>query len=295
MRKLIISMISLIIVIILGLSFDAISKENTIVIGTKDYPEQILLGEMLSLLIEEYTDLEVEKKFGYEIEEIHEPLMKGEIDLYPEYTGTGWGATLKKPLIYNKDILYQEVKKAYAKEFDVEWLDRYGYNNAFGLVMKNDKAKEQGIYSYSDLALKSRPLIIGGESSFFNRVDAYPGLEEKYGFEFKNKMILDINAKYDVIDIGEVDVIDVGTTDGLLRKYDLILLYDDQEYFTPYEPATIIRKDTLEEHPELEEVLNKLGGQITDEEMSRLNYLVTNSDLDVNEIAKLFLQSKGLL
>lgn len=280
---------------ILLFSLNSKSQENTIKIGTKDFTEQYLLGEMLALLIEEYTDLEVERKFGYELEEIYDPLFKGEIDLYPEYTGTGWGAVLEKPFIYNPDILYQEVKKDYDKEFDIKWLERYGFNNTFGLAMKNDQVIEKGILSYSDLALKGSQLSIGAAPSYYTRKDAYPGLEQKYGFNLNQISYESIDEKYEAINGEEVDVIDVNTTDGLLEQYDLELLVDDQNYFAPYEAATVIRKDTLEKYPELEDVLNKLGGQITNEVMSMLNYLAENSDLSIEEIAKFFLQSKGLL
>lgn len=295
-KKVIGTFIGMIIILtIISLSLGAKSEDNTIVIGAKDFPEQYLLGEMLAILIEEHTDLDVERKFGYGLEDIYEPLFEGEIDLYPEYTGTGWAVVLDKPFIYNPNILYQEVKRGYDKEFDVKWLDRFGFNNTFGLAMKNDQAIEKGIYTYSDLALKGRPLSIGAASTYYNRKDAYPGLVEQYGLELNKKRYEDINEKYDAINSGEVDVIDVNTTDGLLETYDLRLLVDDQNYFAPYEAATIIRKDTLEKHPELEEVLNKLGGQITNEEMSMLNNLMESSDMEIDEIARLFLQSKGLI
>lgn len=297
MNKVILSLIGIsIIIAVIFFSLNSKSKENTIVIGSRNFPEQYILGEMLAQLIEEYTDLEVEKNFGYTLEEINELLLEGKIDLYPEYTGTGWGAVLEKVFIYNPDILYQEVKKAYDQEFDIKWLERYGFNNSYGLAMKNDKAIEDGILVYSDLTLKSRLQIFGSEIDFYTRKDGYPGLVEKYDFEFKDNRDFDnIIEKYQAINDDEVDVIDVFTTDGMLEKYDLLILNDDQNYFPPYEAATIIRNDTLERYPELITVLNKLGGQITNEEMSRLNYLEVNSDMETEEIARLFLQSKGLI
>ncbi|WP_242985435.1 glycine betaine ABC transporter substrate-binding protein [Vallitalea okinawensis] len=287
--------ISLIIGIIVGFTMQTSPDENTVVVGAQNFTEQYILGEMLALLIEEYTDLNVEKKFGYSIEDVHQPFMEGEIDMYPEYTGTAWGGILEEPLIYQPDILYQEVKKVYEEDFNALWLDRYGFNNTYGLGMKEAQATEEGIYTYSDLALKSRPLTLGAERSFYLLQDAYPGLVEKYGFQFKDEKVLDIDKKYEALETGEVDVIDVFSTDGDLEQYNILLLIDDQNYFPPYEAATVIRMDILEEHPELEEILNKLGGQINNEEMAHLNYLVENSGMSPEEVARLYLTSKNLI
>lgn len=294
MRKKIFIVISIVVsIVLITFNLHVKSQEDRIIIGARDYAEQYILGEMLTLLIEEYTDLEVEQKFGYST--INVPITEGEVDLYPAYTGTGWAEELDRPFIYQPNILYQQVKKAYLEELDVLWLDRYGFNNTYGLAMRNQQAEDQGIYTYSDLALKGNPLIFGAEDRFYNREDGYPGLEKKYDFHFKEKKILDINKKYEAIDEGEVDVLEVFSTDGLLGEYDLYLLDDDQHYFPPYEAATIIRMDTLEKHPELEDVLNKLGGQINNEEMSQLNYIVENGEMDAKEAARLFLISKGLI
>ncbi|WP_157950188.1 glycine betaine ABC transporter substrate-binding protein [Vallitalea okinawensis] len=280
---------------IIAFTLHARSQNNKIIVGTKNFTEQYILGEMITLLIEEYTDLDVEQKFGYSIPDIHEPLLKGEIDLYPEYTSTGWVVILDEPFIYQPDVLYQEVKRVYDEDFDVVWLDRYGFNNTYGLAMRNDQALEEGIFTNSDLALKAKPFTLGAERNFYIREDGYPGLAKKYGFNFKDKLVFEIGEKYEAIDQGEVDVIDIFTTDGLLNEYDLYVLYDDQHFFLPYQAATIIRGDTLREHPELREVLNKLGGQINNEEMSRLNYLVENSEMEPREAARLYLVSKGLI
>lgn len=271
-------------------------KEGTITVGAKDYTEQYILGEMLAQLIENNTNLNVERKFGYPIEEIDEAFMAGEIDLYPEYTGTAWDDILKKDFVINHpDILYTEVSKVYEEELDTTWLGRYGFNNSYGLAMRSEEALDKGILTYTDLALKSAPLSIGGESSFFNRPNAYPGLKDAYGFNFDEVVVLPIEEKYDALDEQAVDVIDIFTTDGHLEERDLIVLEDDRQYFSPYEAATIIKNETLEQYPELYDVLNVLEGQISNEDMARLNYLVDIGGENVEDVARLFLVSKGLI
>lgn len=283
-------------IILLVITLHASSEdENRVVVGAQNFTEQYIVGEILAQLIEDKTDLQVERKFGYSIEDIHQPFLKGEIDLYPEYTGTAWGGILNKNLIYQPDVLYQELKKEYAQEFNATWLDRYGFDNTYGLAMRSEDAMKSGIYSYSDLALKSRPFVLGAERSFYILPDAYPGLEETYNFRFKDKKVLPIDKKYTAIEMGEVDVIDVFSTDGQLEEKDLFLLDDDQNYFPPYEAATVIRNETLEFHPELRDILNSLKDTITDEEMARLNYLVDVGGQEPAEVARLFLVSKGLI
>lgn len=292
-NKILIVVSAIVLMALITFSFHVQSQEDTIVIGARDYTEQYILGEMLTLLIEEYTDLEVEQKFGYSTVLI--PITEGEVDLYPAYTGTGWSVELGRPFIYQPDILYQQLKKASLEEQDILWLDRYGFNNTYGLAMKNQDVEDRGIYTYSDLALKGNPLIFGAEERFYMREDGYPGLVEKYGFQFKEDKVLDIERKYEAIEQGDVDILEVFSTDGLLEEYDLYVLDDDQHYFPPYEAATAIRMDVLEKHPELEEVLNKLSGQISNEEMSQLNYIVENGEMDAREAARVFLISKGLI
>lgn len=274
------------------------SEEDTVIIGSKPNTEGKILGEMLTLLVEEYTDLEVQQKLGIgpEFLAVHPALMNKEIDMYPEFTGDAWYNILdQKMQIANADVLYDRVKQKYLEELNIEWLDRYGYNSSFGLAMKRSKAEELGILSYSDLALKGNDLVFGAEFDFYDIKEGYPGLAEMYDFKFKDTVSMDFEDKYDALISDEVDVIPVFTTDGLIEEYDLLVLNDDRGYFPIAEPATVIRVDVLEEYPELKEVLNRLGGIMSAEDITQLNYLVDNENMDTKDVAKIYLQSKGLI
>lgn len=291
--------ISLIILsLIMIISLVACGKdEKKVVVASKPHAEQYILAEMITQLIETHTDIQVEQKLGIGggTANIHPAMEKGEIDIYPEYTGTGWLFVLKEELINDPEKLYIEVKAKYMEEYNIQWLDLYGFNNTYALAIKEPLADELGISSYSELAMKGKSLNFGAEYDFYEREDGFPGLESIYGLEFDDKIELDIGLKYEAIDSDEVDVINVFSTDGLLKKYDLTVLEDDKDFFPAYQPSTLVRSETLDQYPELEEVLNMLAGQISDEEMIQLNYLVEKENKDPKEVAKEFLMEKGLL
>lgn len=272
------------------------SKTKKVVIASKPMTEQYILAEMLTQLIEENTDIEVEQKLGIGggTSNIQPAMENGEIDIYPEYTGTGWLFVLKKDLINDPNELYEAVKKEYEDKYNIKWLGLYGFNNTFTLTIKKEKADELNIKNYSDLALKSKNLKFGAEYDFYEREDGYKGLEKIYGFKFKDKVELDIGLKYDAISADNVDVINAFSTDAMLKKYNLKVLEDNENFFPSYYATTLVREETLEEYPELEEVLNKLEGMISNEDMIQMNYEVEQEKKDPKEVATKFLISKGL-
>ena len=220
---------------------------------------------------------------------------KGEIDIYPEYTGTGWLFVLKKDLINDPNKLYEEVKKEYSMKYGIKWLGLYGFNDTYTLAIKKATADKFNINTYSDLAAKSNSLTFGAEPDFYEREDGYKGLEKTYGLNFKEKKQIDIGLKYEAINSGKVDVINAFSTDALLKKYDLKVLKDDKNFFPSYFASTLVREETFKKYPELEGVLNKLEGKISNEEMIKMNYKVENEKQDPKDVAKEFLKSKGLL
>lgn len=271
--------------------------EDTIVIASKPMTEQYILVEMLTILIEENTDLIVEQQLGIGggTSNIHPGMISGEIDMYPEYTGTGWLFVLEEELITDPEQLYQEVSQAYAEEFDIVWSEQYGFNNTYGLAVKQSLADEYNLETYSDLAAVSSELTLGAEYDFYEREDGYPGLEETYGFDFGTKSELDIGLKYQAIGSDEVDVINIFSTDGRLEEYNLKVLEDDLNFFPPYYAATLVRQEVLDKHPELEEVLAMMDNLISNEEMTRLNYLVEIEKIDPKTVAEEFLAEQGLI
>jgi glycine betaine/choline ABC-type transport system substrate-binding protein len=288
----------LILVIVMVTAFVGCTKEEEkIVIASKPMTEQYILAEILTQLIEAKTDILVEQKMGIGggTSNIQPAMEKGDIDIYPEYTGTGWMFVLKKDLINDSTKLYEEVKKEYKDKYNIEWSGLYGFNDTYGMAVKEEIAKKFDIDNYTDLAKVSDQLKIGAEYDFYEREDGYPGLSSVYNFNFKNKTELDIGLKYQAISNDQVDVINVFSTDGRLKQENLKVLNDDKNFFPSYYAATLVRGEVLDKYPELKDVIELLTGQISNDEMIDMNYQVEIEKKDPKEVAKEFLIKKGLL
>lgn len=285
-------------VIVIFISLAGCSKNNkTIKIATKPMTEEFILGEMLKLLIEDNTDLKVEitKGVGGGTSNIHPAILKGDFDLYPEYTGTGWSFVLKEKEIPDDETLYKKLTEKYKKEYNLSWIGLYGFNNTYGLVIRKDLGEKYNIKTYSDLAAYSKDLTFGAEYDFYEREDGFKALCDKYGLNFKKKVDLDIGLKYKAINSKQIDVMNIFTTDGNLAKSDVMVLKDDKNFYQTYYCGTVIRDDVLKKHPELKEVLMKMDKLITEKEMVELNNKVESEGKDEVIVAKEFLKSKGLL
>lgn len=270
--------------------------ERKIVLASKPMTEQYIITEILKQLIEKETDIKVELKSGIGggTSNIHPAIVSGQIDMYPEYTGTGWLLVLKKDPIYDPPKLYEAVKQAYAETFNIHWSGLYGFNDTYGIAVKRELADKYGLKTYSDLAKVSGELTFGANYDFYEREDGFKGLEKAYGFNFKNKVELDIGLKYEAINSDQVDVIDVFSTDGRLKQGGLVVLEDDKNFFPSYYAATLVRNDTLDKYPELNAVIEKLTGKIGNEEMTEMNYLVEIEKMDPETVAADFLKKEGL-
>lgn len=297
MKKMIALVMAVCILGVFALTGCAGGGDNTVKIATKPMTEQFILSEMLAALIERDTDLEVEitKGIAGGTGNIHPAIVKGEFDLYPEYTGTAWSDVLKNDMENDADVMYEKLKEQYEEQFGMTWVGLYGFNNTYTLAVKSDFAEQNNIQSFSDLAAYAPELTFGAEYDFYEREDGYTPLTEIYGLNFKDTKDIDIGMKYQAIGNGDVQVINAFTTDGMLNVYDLKTLKDDKNFFPSYYCGTIVRQDTLKEHPELEAVLMKMDGILTDEEMAKLNYRVENNKEDEREVARDFLAQKGLL
>lgn len=285
-------------VIVIFIPLVGCSKNNkTIKIATKPMTEEFILGEMLKLLIEDNTDLKVEitKGVGGGTSNIHPAILKGDFDLYPEYTGTGWNFVLKEKEIPDDETLYKKLTEKYKKEYNLSWIGLYGFNNTYGLVISKDLGEKYNIKTYSDLAAYSKDFTFGAEYDFYEREDGFKALCDKYGLNFKKKVDLDIGLKYKAINSKQIDVMNIFTTDGNLAKSDVIVLKDDKNFYQTYYCGTVIRDDVLKKHPELKEALMKMDKLITEKEMVELNNKVESEGKDEVIVAKEFLKSKGLL
>lgn len=272
-------------------------SEGTIKIATKPMTEQFILSEVIGLLIEENTDLKVEitKGIGGGTSNIQPAMEKGEFDLYPEYTGTGWSFVLKENEIPDDEVLFKELKKKYNEKYNFKWIGLYGFNNTFGLVIRKDLSEKYNIKTYSDLAKYASKLTFGAEYDFYERDDGYDALCETYGLKFKDAKDIDIGLKYDAINAKEIDVMNMFTTDGQLSVSDVTVLDDDKHFYNTYYCSTVVREETLEKYPGLEKVLMKMDNIIGEREMAKLNYEVEGKNRDEKEVAKEFLQEKGLI
>lgn len=272
-------------------------SSDSIKIATKPMTEQFILGHMLKLLIEDNTELNVEitEGIGGGTSNIHPAILKGDFDLYPEYTGTAWSFVLKEEGIPDKDTLYKELVEKYQNEYSLKWVGLYGFNNTYGLVARKEIAEKYNIKTYSDLAKYSSELNFGAEYDFYEREDGYNELSSTYGFKFKKATDMDIGLKYQAINSKEIDVMNVFTTDGQLTASDVVVLEDDKNFYETYYCGTVVRGDTLEKYPELEDVLMKMNNIISDSEMAKLNYEVETNGCEAKEVAKEFLVNKNML
>ncbi len=269
---------------------------GTIRIGSKRFSEQLILGEMMAQLIEARTGLRVERLLnlgGTMI--VHGALERGEIDLYPEYTGTALTAILKREAVSDPNEAFRIVSEAYGNQFAAEWLKPFGFNNSYSITVRQDDAKQQGWKRISDLKGKAPGLRAGFTSEFSERPDGYPGLKEAYGFDFGEVRDLDSAIMYQAAARGEVDVICAYTTDGRIPAYGLKPLKDDRGFFPPYYAAPVVRNETLLKHPVLRKTLKSLGGLLDDRAMQRLNYEVDEKKRRPADVAREFLVSEGLV
>ena len=218
------------------------AKKDTIHIATKPMSEQFILGEMLALLIEENSDLHVKitKGVGGGTSNIHPAMVKGDFDLYPEYTGTGWLVILKKDTLLPPDQLFSELQKEYSREYGLKWVAPYGFNNAYSLAVSNEMAKKYNLKTFSDLALYPDLFTFGAEYDFYEINDGYADLCAYYNLKFKKNLDMDIGLKYEAMRSGKIDVINIFTTDGQLSHANLTILKDDKHFFPSYYCATIV-------------------------------------------------------
>ena len=274
-----------------------VSRSSEIVVASKPTAEQYILGEIIARLIEENTDIHVKRTFGIGggTSNIHPAMLSGEIDIYPEYTGTAWLFVLKKQKISNADTLFNALSEMYNKEFQLTWVTRFGFNNTFTLAMYDITASRAGFTTISDLAQKSNRYRFGAEFDFFEREDGFYGLSRVYSLNFRKIVELDINLKFNALENGTVDVIDAFSTDSRIKQMNLRSLRDDKKYFPSYQAGIVVRNETLKNHPQLEPLLAKLDNTIDDSTMTMLNYEVEINKKSTEEVAYNFLRSKGLV
>lgn len=277
---------------------DAKGSGEAIQIATKPMTEQYILGEMLKLLIEEDTEYsaEITKGIGGGTSNIQPAMEKGEFDLYPEYTSSGWVMVLKHEADeVDDEEMMEKLKEEYEEQFDMTWVGLYGFNNTFAVAVRKEAAEEYKLKTTSDLAGVSDQLVFGGNPDYIEREDGFGLLCETYGLDFKDVRDIDIGLKYEAMEQGDIDVTNGFTTDAQLSRDDVVVLEDDKHLQVNYFCSTVVRKDALEQYPGLEETLMKMDGILTDQEMAELNYQVEVEGKDEADVAEEFLKEKGLI
>jgi osmoprotectant transport system permease protein len=268
---------------------------GAIAVGSKDFTEQVILGEIVAQTIEGNTDLQVARRFDLGGNLAHEALTAGEIDVYVEYTGTALLAILKsRPVTDPKEVL-RRVKDEYARRFKLEWTAPLGFNNTFAILVRGDDARRLNLKRITDAARVSAQWRAGFGQDFMSRADGYPGFAQTYGFHFQEIREMDLSLTYRALVEKQVDLIAGNSTDGLIARYGLTQLEDDRHYFPPYDAVPVARQDMLEKHPEVRRALERLGGILTVEAMRQLNYAVDGDKRAPRDVARDFLKQKGII
>jgi glycine betaine/choline ABC-type transport system substrate-binding protein len=288
-------MLVLSLVFIMGALPPAATGQEKVVVGSKGFTEQVILGNMLSLLLEN-DGFKVDRKIGLGGTVIcHEALVRGDISVYVEYTGTGLVTILKKAVLNNPEEVYQVVKKDYEDKFKLSWLKPWGFNNTYCIVMRKADADRLKVKKISDLKALAGNMILGATIEFVARPDGIPGLVKHYGLKFKDQKGMDPGLVYKAIAENQVDVISGFATDGRIPAFNLVVLEDDMRFFPPYFAAPVVRTELLAKAPKMAEVLNRLAGKISDDTMAILNSAVDVKKQDPEAVAKDFLKGQGLI
>lgn len=284
------------VVVLLVLFSPACTRQPRIVVGCKNFTEQIILGELIAQQIENKTHLPVERRFylgGTYI--AHQSILAGRISIYPEYTGTALTAVLKQPPGADRKAVYELVKSEYQKQFHLTLGPPLGFNDTFAIEVRGDDARRLHLQTLSEAAAYTPQWRAGFGYEFMERPDGYKGLAVTYGLRFAaSPRIMELGLLTRALKDHQVDLIAGNMTDGLIPALDLFVLDDDKHYFPPYEAVAVIREQTVAEHPEVKQALDELAGKISDAEMRQLNYAVDGQKRDVKDVVREFLSSKRL-
>ena len=298
-RKLFFRVSAAVLAVLLGLSiFSAIPKnQDSVVVTSKNFPEQILLGHMAGDLLEEYTDLEVDLRLGLGGTDIcHTAMKSGEVDVQIEYAATLYGIILKQPMIgVSEEHVYETAKTMYSDLYQLEVLETWGFSNTYGIAVEKSVADSLGLKTLSDLAKVSDTMKLGATFEFMGREDGLKGVLPAYDMSFEEVIPLDSGMKYLAVEEDSCDAIVVFTTDGQIENYDLVILEDDRNFFLPFKAVPVIRQEVLEQYPEVGVALSTLIGELSNDIMQGLNYRVEVMQETHSDVAEDFLRTNGYI
>jgi glycine betaine/choline ABC-type transport system substrate-binding protein len=267
---------------------------NVVVVGSKNFTEQVVLGEILAQHIEQRLGIPVVRKLNLGGTLLaHEALVNGSIDLYPEYTGTALTAILKQPAVRDPAAAIETVRAAYVRQWQLRWLDPLGFNNTFAMMVRGDVARAAKVTTISDAA-RNRAWHMGVGYEFQQRPDGLDGLLKTYGLRLENNPVtMDLGLLYQALAGGKVDMIAANSTDGLAGSMDVAILEDDRRYFPPYQCAVVVRENTLARLPKLGGILLELSGKLPDNVIRKLNFEVDGRHHPASQVAADFLRSQN--
>lgn len=265
-------------------------SQGRLVIGSKDFTEQVILGELLAQMIEQNTSIKVQRKLNLGDTLVCETAMRaGDLDLYVEYTGTALTAVFKQPVLLDSNEVNARVAASYAATGRT-MLAPLGFNNTYVILVRGEDARQLGLKTISDAAKQSPKWRAGFGSAFLDREDGYKGLMQTYDLRFvEAPLAMNLSLTYRALAEKQVDLISGDATNGLIAKLDLTALEDDRRYFPPYHAVPVMRTETLNRHPELRVVFDGLAGKVTDQEMRQMNYEADVERRDASVVVKDFL------
>lgn len=273
------------------------SHSDLIVVGSKNFTESFILGELIAQQIEAHTNLKVERRFYLAGTYIcQQAILSGRIDVYPEYTGTALTAVLKQKASSDKTKVFRQVKEEYERRFDLTLEPAFGFNDTFAMEIRGEDARRLHLETLSQAAQFAPQWRAGFGYEFMERPDGYPGLAAAYGLHFAEQpRIMDLGLLARALQSHQIDFAGGNATDGLIPALDLFVLEDDRHYFPPYEAAPVIREQTLRQHPEIGPALEELANTISDSDMRQMNYAVDGLHRDTQDVVRDFLKTKKLV
>lgn len=286
----------LIILMLAGALSCSPSHGNRIVVGSKNFTESFILGELIAQQIESHSNVKVERRFYLAGTYIcQQAMLAGRIDIYPEYTGTALTAVLKENTSSDKKEVYERVKSEYERRFQLTLGPAFGFNDTFAMEIRGEDARRLNLKTLSQAAQFASQWRAGFGYEFMERPDGYRGLTTTYGLRFAEQpRIMDLGLLVRALKDHQIDFAAGNATDGLIPALDLFVLEDDRHYFPPYEAVPVIREQTTQQHPEIVQVLAALAGKISDAEMRQMNYAVDGQHRDTQEVVREFLRAKKL-
>jgi len=267
------------------------SQRDNIVVGSKNFTEQLILGELVALVLEHACQTNVDGRFYLAGTYIcQQAILAGRIDIYPEYTGTALAAVLKEKATGDALEVYEQVKQQYRSRFDLDVMPPLGFDNSFAMVMRGDDARRLGLKNLSQLGPVASQLKLGVGYEFLERQDGYVGLVRTYDLKFAEApRVMDLGLLYRALENRSVDIVAGSNTDGLIGALELVVLEDDRHYFPPYDAVLIVRPEMFQRCPEARSALERISGRITADDMRQMNYRVDGQKRDAREVAREFL------